>query len=420
MKDDNINEPLIKKITGTEDNLEEGEENEHTNLLGKKMNTEIIMKNRIISKIYFLFFIQLCINFLFIYYSFTNEKFHKLLEKNNDLFYLSIGITAIIFFFSFKNRTLLTTIPFNYFFFIVFTLSLSYLICRIVILFTYETILVLWILILIMVLSLSIYSYNLAKKIQITSAVVFSSLSTISFSVIIKFVSKLPIINIILILLCLICLSIYLVYDVISLIEEKAIENKNYILVNVFLYTDIIKLFIKLIRMITKYFESSEEIKNLKKVADDLDRGFNDVKTLGKKNDDSDEDSDSEDDDSDDDDSDSDDKKGKGKKDNKKGGKGKKDDKGKKNDKGKKDDKGKKNNKGKKNDKDKKNDKGKKDKKEDKKDKGKSKSKKEEKKKGKKEKEKKSKKKDHDFFDEEDTNNFVQKAGEMFADMFSH
>ena len=405
MKDDNINEPLIKKIIATEDNLEEGEENEQANLLGKKMNTEIILKNRIISKIYFLFFIQLSINFLFIYYSFNNEKFKNILEKNNELFYLSIGITAIIFFFSFKNRILLTTVPFNYFFFIVFTLSLSYLICRVVILFTFKTILVLWILTLIMVLSLSIYSYNLAKKIQITSAVVFSSLSTISFSVIIKFVSKIPIVNILLILLCLICFSIYLVYDVISLIEEKEIEKKEYILVNVFLYTDIIKLFIKLIRMITKYFESSEEIKNLKEIAEHLDSGFNDVKNLGKKLNESDEeDSDSEDDDSDS----SDDKKSKKKKDDKKGGKGKKEDKGKKD---------KKNDKGKK---DKKNDKGKKDKKEDKKNKGKSKSKKEDKKedkkKGKKENEKKSKKGDID----DDTNNFVKKAGEMFADMFSH
>ena len=314
MKDENINEPLIKKIIATEDNLEEGEENEQSNLLGKKMNTEIILKNRIISKIYFLFFIQLSINFLFIYYSFNNEKFKNLLEKNNELFYLSIGITAIIFFFSFKNRILLITVPFNYFFFIVFTLSLSYLICRVVILFTYKTILVLWILTLIMVLSLSIYSYNLAKKIQITSAVVFSSLSTISFSVIIKFVSKIPIVNILLILLCLICFSIYLVYDVISLIEEKEIEKEEYILVNVFLYTDIIKLFIKLIRMITKYFESSKEIKNLKEIADDLDSGFNDVKNLGKKLNDSDdeEDSDSEDDDNDSDSSD--DKKSKKKK----------------------------------------------------------------------------------------------------------
>lgn len=396
MKDDNINEPLIKKIIGTEANLEEGEENENETLLGKNVNTEIILKNRIISKIYFLFFIQLCVNFLFIYCSFNNEKFYNLLKKNDELFYLSIGITGIIFFFSFKYKNLLIIIPFNFFFFIIFTLSLSYIICKVVILFTFKTILVLWILNLIMVLSLSIYSYNLAKKIQITSAVVFSTLSTITSGVIIKFVSKIPIVNILLIIFCLICFSIYLVYDVISLIEEKEIENKNYILVNVFLYTDIIKLFIKLINMITKYFESSEEIKDLKKLADDLDTGFNEVKTLGKKYSD---DSDEDDNDSEDDDSDSsDDKKGKKKKDDKKGGKGKKDEKGKKNDKGKKD------------------------KKEDKKNKGKSKGKKEDKKedkkKGKKEKEKKSKK--GDFLDEDDTNNIVQKAGEMFADMFSH
>ena len=254
-----------------------------------------------------------------------------------------------------------------------------------------------------MSLSLSVYSYNYTKDIKIIPAVIYTSLILLSFSILIKFVSKIPIINVLLILLCLICLAVYLVYDVLSLIKEKKIDNKHYILVNVYLYGDIFRLFFKLIKFITKNFEGSIDkdgdniLNNLKGISEDVEKGFKELKEFDKKGD------------SDDDEDDSDeDKKGKGKK-------GKKDDKGKKGGKGKdkKDDKGKKGGKGK-------------DKKEDKKDKGKSKNKKEDKKggkkddKGKKGKDKKPKKKEKDFWDDEDTDNFAKKAGEFFADMFSH
>ena len=383
----------ISKIN--EDNSDDEEENL---LLDKKVDKEVILKNRIISKIFLLFFIQLSITFLFIYYAFNNNKFNDLLKNHKEIFYLSIGLTGIILFSSYKWEILLITVPFNYFFFLIFTLSISYIICKIVILFTFKVISLLWTLILIMILSLSIYSYNFTKAIKIIPAVIFTSLILFTFSIVIKFVSKIPIVNVLLILLCLISLAVYLVYDVLSLIKEKKIDNKHYILVNVYLYGDIFGLFFKLIKFISKNFEDSVDkdgdniLNSLKGISEDVEKGFKEFKEFDKKGD---SDDDDEDDSGNGSDEDSDeDKKGKGKK-------GKKDDKGKKGGKGK-------------------------DKKEDKKDKGKSKNKKEDKKggkkddKGKKGKDKKPKKKEKDFWDDEDTDNFAKKAGEFFADMFSH
>ena len=402
----------ISKIN--EDNSDDEEENL---LLDKKVDKEVILKNRIISKIFLLFFIQLSITFLFIYYAFNNNKFNDLLKNHKEIFYLSIGLTGIILFSSYKWEILLITVPFNYFFFLIFTLSISYIICKIVILFTFKVISLLWTLILIMILSLSIYSYNFTKAIKIIPAVIFTSLILFTFSIVIKFVSKIPIVNVLLILLCLISLAVYLVYDVLSLIKEKKIDNKHYILVNVYLYGDIFRLFFKLIKFITKNFEGSIDkdgdniLNSLKGISEDVEKGFKELKEFDKKGDSDDDEDDSgngSDEDNDDENDSDEDKKGKGKK-------GKKDDKGKKGGKGKdkKDDKGKKGGKGK-------------DKKEDKKDKGKSKNKKEDKKggkkddKGKKGKDKKPKKKEKDFWDDEDTDNFAKKAGEFFADMFSH
>lgn len=344
-----INDEKAEKILSKkykEDGIDNDEEdNEFSNLINKKpkINKEIIYKNRIISKIFLIFFIQVSITYIFIYYSFKNQIFHKLIKENKKLFIASIGVTSIIFYSSFKFKEIFTTVPFNYFFFLVFTISISYLMCKLLILFSFPTITVLWILLLIMILSLSVYAYNSKKDIKIIEIVVFVSLILISFGIIIKFIEKIPIMDMALMIICLISLAVYLIYDVKKTIEEKKIGQKDYILVNVFLYTDIFRVFVKIVKLIVDQVgkvldkEDRSLLNEIQSVNEDIEKGFNQMKELGK-NDDS-------------------DKKGKGK--NKKGNK---DEKGKK-----KDDKGKKGKKDDKKDKDKKDDKGKKGKKDKKK-----------------------------------------------------
>ena len=376
-----IEKKLSKKYK--EDGIDNDEEdNEFSNLINKKpkINKEIIYKNRIISKIFLIFFIQVSITYIFIYYSFKNQIFYKLIKENKKLFIASIGVTAIIFYSSYQFKEIFTTVPFNYFFFLVFTISISYLICKLLILFSFPTITVLWILLLIMILSLSVYAYNSKKDSKIIEIVIFVSLILISFGIIIKFVAKIPIMNMILMILCLISLSVYLIYDVKKTIEENKIGQKDYILVNVFLYTDIFRIFVKIVNLITEQVgkvldkEDKSLLNEIKSVNEEIEKGFNEMKELGK-NDDS-------------------DKKGKGK--NKKGNK---DEKGKK-----KDDKGKKGKKDDKKDKDKKDDKGKK---------------------GKKDKKKTQKKKSEDEEDDDDDNLFgdsgkIEKiTGEFFSNLLS-
>lgn len=395
---DDISAPLINKKQSnqkifTEDNIEDEEKNinELSNQLKKKVNKDVLLKNHIICKIYLLFFLQLSITYLFIYYSFKNEVFHNLIKNKHLLFGSSVGLTAIIFYGSYKWKEILQTVPFNYFFFLVFTISISFIICKIVIFFEFKTIAFLWVLTLIMILSLAIYAYNSSKEIDIIHAVIFVSLILISISIIIEFVAKIHIFSILLMLLCLITLAIYLVYEVLTLIKEKKIGDKDYILVNVYLYTDIILLFVRLIKFIHNSVIKDNEnsgLNELIKINEEIEKGFKEVKNMGNKSSDDGDDGDYEDDESDD-------KKGKGKE--KKSKKGKKDNKGKKDDKGKK---------GKK-------EKGKKDKKEDKKEK--------KDKKGKKS--KKSKKDDDDdddFFNEENTKKLGKEFGNFFSQLLGH
>ena len=434
--DDDIKAPLIikksnqeeEKVTKTltkkfSEDKEDEDEEELQNLLEKQIDKKIISENYLISKIYFLFFIQLSITFLFIYYAFNNQLYNNLLKTNKQIFWSAITVTALIFFGSYKWKEVLSTFPFNYFFFLIFTLSISFIACKIVILFQFKTIAVLWVLLLIMVLSLATYAYNSKTKIKIVEAVIFDSLILISFSLIIKFASGIPFVDILLILLVLISLAVYFIYDVRSLINDFKIRDNDFIFVNIFLFIDILRLFGKLIKLISnniaKYDKNGNNgkgentiFKELNNLNEDIEKCFNGAKNIGKK--DESEDGDDEDDDSDSDsNSDSDNKKGKGK-----DKKGKKDDKGKgkKNDKGKKDkDKGKgksdkKKEKGKKEDK-------KKGKKEDKKEKNKKEDKKENKKKGNKKNDNKKKLKndDDEFFNDDNINKIGNNLGGFIA-----
>ena len=297
-------------------------DDEYANLKVKDNNPIEIYKNKFIGKIYFIFFIQMSITFLFIYYAFNNPIFKNILQDNKKLFYLSIAIVGIIFCSSYQWKFIFKTTPFNFFFFFIFTLSISFIICKIVILFTFKTITILWILIIVMMLSLSFYSYNYKKTIQILPSLIFILSIEFTSAIFLKFFANVSIINIIFILLCLSALAIYLIYDIGNIIEEGKIGTDDYILLNILLYTDLFRLFMKLINIIAKNFESSDDknedsiFNHLKGFNEEIRQGIDDIKNLGK-NDESDGSDESEED------------KKKNKKEKNK--KGKKDSKGKKN-----------------------------------------------------------------------------------------
>ena len=116
-----------------------------------------------------------------------------------------------------------------------------------------------------------------------------------------------------LIVICVTSLNIYLIYDVNELIEEKKMSSKDYLVLNILVYLDIIMNLIKLVKFIYKNLsdgkEKNEVLEDIKGYADEFEKGFNEVKNFGEKKD--------EEEDEDDDEGDK--KKKKGKK-----GKGKK------------------------------------------------------------------------------------------------
>ena len=386
--EDDITIPLIKKEKGdkekksnkeySEDNnskeeIEVEEEEEDKKISQEKLN-EIIKKNKIISKVYLVFFIQSLIIFLFLYFAFYEEIFNSMLKKNNKIFYVSAVFAFVIMLISHKVK-ILTVVPLNYFFFLLFSSCISVVICKIAILFTFKTMATLWSLVIVMISFLSIYTYKLKREIKLISTAFIVFLVLFGASIILKFILNVSILNMILIIICLVSISLYLIYDMNQFIEEKNLTKNDYFTLNILVYFDIIMNFIKLVNFIYNNVQSgekSETLENIKGIITDLEKANKEVQNLGKN-------------DEEDDESEEDDKKKK---------KGKKDKKGKKEDK--KDDK---KSKGKKKEK-------KEDKKEDKKDKGKKTDKKNN---------KKSKKKKENDEEKEGENLFKEIIGNIFG-----
>ena len=385
--EDDITIPLIKKEKGdkekksnkeySEDNKSneeiEVEEEEDKKISQEKLN-EIIKKNKIISKVYLVFFIQSLIIFLFLYFAFYEEIFNSMLKKNNKIFYVSAVFAFVIMLISHKVK-ILTVVPLNYFFFLLFSSCISVVICKIAILFTFKTMATLWSLVIVMISFLSIYTYKLKREIKLISTAFIVFLVLFGASIILKFIFSVSILNMILIIICLVTISLYLIYDMNQLIEEKNLTKNDYFTLNILVYFDIIMNFIKLVNFIYNNVQSgekSETLENIKGIITDLEKANKEVQNLGKN-------------DEEDDESEEDDKKKK---------KGKKDKKGKKENK--KDDK---KSKGKKKEK-------KEDKKEDKKEKGKKTDKKNN---------KKSKKKKEDDEEKEGENLFKELIGNIFG-----
>ena len=295
--DEEMKEPLIKKkekndnkevsLENSEDNVSHKTAKEEIKKIEEKHNEKVVRKNKLTGKVYFVFFIQSLIVFLFIYYAFNNEAFKKILQKNRKFFYVSIILAAIIMAIS-RYVKIFSVKPFNYFFFLIFSVSISIIVCKFAILFSFKTMVILWTLLVFMILSLSIYAFFYKKEIQLisTSFIVFIVLSIISL--IIKFLANVSIIDSLIIVLSLVIFSVYLIYDVNKLIEEKQITSKDYFLLNILLYFDIIMHFVKLIYFIHKNLQSDEKnetLETMKNFAEDLDKGIKEVDGLGNKND---------------------------------------------------------------------------------------------------------------------------------------
>ena len=225
MKEDKNEKLIVKGIMKTEEGMKKNKLKRVDDKEDKEYK-EIDEKIRsgFIFKVYTLVSLQLCILFSMILFAFYNNTFNKIIKTSKLLFYICL-ITAIIIYCSpVYYDQILTSFPVNYFTIFLFAISSSYAICKYVIIFPSQTIIIASSLTLIVIISLTIYAYFIKQEFSLLKGNVFIGSVISVIGGIISFVLKLKIGKSVVMLLCLFSFCSYLIYDTQLILGNKRMQ----------------------------------------------------------------------------------------------------------------------------------------------------------------------------------------------------
>ena len=224
------------------------------------------IENKFLFKIYLHFFGQIIFILLMALFGFKNRTLNSILSNNKILFIIFIIIIFILLIYPLKYEQILKNPPYNYIYLTLFTISISYVICKILISFNSNLIEAGAILFIIQLLYLIIDSYiSKNDKLDLVNSSAFMGLCLLFIGSILYFIKKVNFLNLIFIICIILLFGIYLIYDMnlILLNTRRNFEENDYILATIYLYIDI---FQTIGELIIKFYNSCEpEKKPIKK-----------------------------------------------------------------------------------------------------------------------------------------------------------
>ena len=218
-------------------------------------------KNKFLFKVYLHLLFQSIFIFIMLFFAFRNIYFSTLLIENNIIFYAALILLVIGFIQPLISDQNLKNKPQNYIFLFIFTLCISYILCKEAILFDFYLIMIMSILNIIEILYLTIESYvvnnNEKTGTDIANTATFMGLCILFIGSILCFLKKISIIKFSIILLILLVLGVYILYDMncIFIDKRRTFVNTEYVLATVFLYIDI---FHAILELLEKFYNSCE------------------------------------------------------------------------------------------------------------------------------------------------------------------
>lgn len=216
------------------------------------------IENKFIFKVYLHFFTHTIFILLMTILAFKCKIFHTFLWNNLILFFIILIITFSILIYPLFNDQILKTSPYNYFYFIIFTICISYIICKIFIYFNPNLVQVGIVLFIFELIYLIVDAYiSKRKNLEIGSTTAFMGLCLLFIGSILYFIEKVNFFKLIFIILFILLFGIYLIYDtnLIFLEARRKFKEDEYILATIFLYIDLIQ---TIVELISKFYNSYE------------------------------------------------------------------------------------------------------------------------------------------------------------------
>ena len=216
------------------------------------------IKTKFIFKVYLHLFCQIIIILLLALFAFKSKTFNSILSYNKIIFYTLIILAFILFLYPLFSDQILKIIPYNYIYLLIFTICISYIICKLILFLNPSLVRIGAILLILEIIYLLIDSYFRKKyNDDILNSSIFIGLFLLFLSSILCFIEKIKILKMIIIFLILLSIGVYLIYDMNLILVDyrRNFEEKDYVLANMFLYIDIIQ---TIFELIGKFYNSFE------------------------------------------------------------------------------------------------------------------------------------------------------------------
>lgn len=250
----NPNEQLTFDQIGNNGNIYSSNYKEEE--IKQEINTTIRLG--FIRKVYGILTIQLFITTIFCLFAMTSQslKLFMLLHQGIMLFmvFLLIFIPIIII----CCTGIMRKVPQNYIILLIFTLAESYCVAFICAYTKPEVVFMAAAMTFVMVLALTFYAINTSTDITMQGGLFFILAAALFLFVIFGFFIRNSLIMVIISLFCVILFSLYIIYDtqIIMGNRQEMLQVDDYILGAFMIYTDIISLFLQLLRIIS-YFSDN-------------------------------------------------------------------------------------------------------------------------------------------------------------------
>ena len=203
----------------------------------------IKIETKFLFKICFHLFGQLIFIILMLIILFNSETMNHFLSNSKNLLLFFIIFGLITFIAPIFSDKILNIFPYNYIYLSIFTLIISYFICKVLIFLNSSTVIITVILFSSELIVLGIDTYLIEKdKINKINSIIFSGVCLLFIGLFYYFIKKIQLYKIFLIIIIILVIGYYLIYDMNLILSEKKrkFREDDYVPATLFIYTNII------------------------------------------------------------------------------------------------------------------------------------------------------------------------------------
>ena len=236
-----------------------------------RLKLEDLKANKIIFKVYLYFFIHILFIITIYLLSFKVIIIHSFISTNTVLFNTFLILAFISLVYPLFNGHLLRITPYNYFYLVIFTISFSYMICKLLISMkpesSYEFLKISSELFIFQLIFIIINQYVYKREyFYIIRNIFFLLLYLLFIGIISHFIEKISFFKLMIITLIIRLIYLYLIYDEKYVLYQKRpkLQENDFVLETIYLYIDIfiyLELF-EAIYKLTKNNNSTRESAN--------------------------------------------------------------------------------------------------------------------------------------------------------------